>query len=230
MKALTVESEYGKELFVKMKKIRDAVKQRIKKSQRTQKDQYDKHVKESKIRIGDLVMLKVEASFKLDRTFRGPYRVHAVTSTCACIQPINSPDAEKIYVSLQRLSRCHGTMLDNVTPWLGHGKTRKRRQIRPRQVTDSNNEVKRDRQVVSTCEQDSPMTRSGRRVKKPARYRVNSTSCPEGSASQQGGSCKGRARDKQSVEREHVRTGVWIEECEHEATDWKVYSVSIAVN
>ena len=37
-------------------------------------------------------MLKVDAKFKLDRSYRGPYRVHNVTSTCACIQLINSPD------------------------------------------------------------------------------------------------------------------------------------------
>ena len=53
------------------------------------------------IKVGDLVMLKVDAKFKLDRSFHGPYRVHNVTSTCACIQPINSPDKEKIFVSLQ---------------------------------------------------------------------------------------------------------------------------------
>ena len=87
VKSLTIESEYGRELFQEMKRIRDVVKQRIKKSQKAQKDQYDKHVKESKIKTGDLVMLKVEPTFKLDRTFRGPYRVHDVTPTCASIQP-----------------------------------------------------------------------------------------------------------------------------------------------
>lgn len=42
------------------------MKQRIKKAQKSQKDQYDRNVRESKIRVGDLVMLKVEPTFKLD--------------------------------------------------------------------------------------------------------------------------------------------------------------------
>ena len=68
--------------------------------------------------MGDLVMLKVETTFKLDRTFHGPYRIHNVTSTCASIQPINSPNEETIFVSLQYLSCCHGSMLGNIKPWL----------------------------------------------------------------------------------------------------------------
>ena len=59
VKSLTVESEYGRELFQEMKRIRQVVQQRIQKVQKSQKDQYYKHVKESKIEVGDLVMLKV---------------------------------------------------------------------------------------------------------------------------------------------------------------------------
>ena len=65
-----------------------------------------KRTKESKIREGDLVTY-VKSRPKL-RTFRGPYQVHAVTSTSARIQPINKPDAMVNCVSLQRLSRCAG--------------------------------------------------------------------------------------------------------------------------
>ena len=36
------------------------------------------------------------------------------------------------------------------------------------------------------------VTRSSRRVRKPARYRTHLCSCPEGLAFQQGGSCKAR--------------------------------------
>ena len=43
---------------------------------------------------GDLVMLTVDPKFKLDLAFHGPYRVHQVTSTRACIQPVNQPDKE----------------------------------------------------------------------------------------------------------------------------------------
>ena len=74
-------------------------------------------------------MLKVDPKFKLDRTFRGPYHVHGVTSTSARIQPINNPDAEVICVSLQHLSRCTGQSLDLVKPWLGHGRVRRRQKL-----------------------------------------------------------------------------------------------------
>ena len=46
-------------------------------------------MEESKISTGELVMLKVDPKFKLDRQFRGPYCVHNVTETCAYVQPIN---------------------------------------------------------------------------------------------------------------------------------------------
>ena len=75
-------------------------------------------------------MLKVEPRFKLDRPFHGPYRVHRVTSTCAHIKLINQPDDELITVSLQRLSRCWNQDIRNIAPWIGHGRTRKRRTIR----------------------------------------------------------------------------------------------------
>ena len=57
--------------FSRDKQVILFVWQRIKKAQRSQKNQYDKHVKEFKIEVSDLVMLKVEPTF---RTFCG-YRV-----------------------------------------------------------------------------------------------------------------------------------------------------------
>jgi len=84
-KAVTLESEYGKEPFKGLKQVRALAKQSIAKAQNVQKQQYYKRVKESKISIGELVMLKVDPKFKLDRYFRGPYRVHNVTAMCAYV-------------------------------------------------------------------------------------------------------------------------------------------------
>ena len=125
--AVVTESEYERELrlFQELKRIREIPRQHIKKVLHSQKEQYDKHSKEPVIKVGDLVMLKVDAKFKLDCSFHGPYRVHNVTPTCACILTINSPDKEKIFVSLQRLSCCNSVELGNAKPWLGHGKARK---------------------------------------------------------------------------------------------------------
>lgn len=68
-------------------------------------------------------MFKVKPRFKFDCIFRGPYHVTGVTSSCATIVPINTPDGEVINVSLQKLSRCRGEHLDSARPWMGHGKT-----------------------------------------------------------------------------------------------------------
>ena len=50
-------------------------------------------------------MLKVEPHFKLNRLFRGQYRVHTVMCTCIHINVINQLDAELITVTLQRQSQ-----------------------------------------------------------------------------------------------------------------------------
>jgi len=121
----TVESDYGRELFQELKKVRNLARQNIRKAQSSQKRQYDKRTKEPVIKVGDLVMLEVDSKFK---AFRGPHRVHKVTSTCACIQPNNRTDQEQIFVSLQRLSKCEETLLKDVQPWLGHGQTSRHHQ------------------------------------------------------------------------------------------------------
>ena len=113
----TVETDYGRELFKELGQAWQLARQTIVRAQSSQKSQYDKTTTSNlKIQEGDLVMLKVEPCFKLDRPFRGPYRVHRVTSTCAHIQLINQPDAELITVSLQRVSRCKSQNISTVKP------------------------------------------------------------------------------------------------------------------
>ena len=63
----------------------------IKKALKQQKSSYDKFAREPTIKVNDLIMLKVEPCFKLDRLYRGPYRVIQVTSTSLAIQPIHNP-------------------------------------------------------------------------------------------------------------------------------------------
>ena len=155
-----------------------------------QKDHYDKYVKDSQIEVDDLVMLKVEPVFKLDRTFCGPYRVHNVTSTCAGIQPINSPNEETIFVSLQRLSRCHASTLENIKPWLGHGKKRRCHRVRPR--ADANEPV-----TVPRTDTNESVTRSGQVVRKPLCYRVGYSKYPDGIAFQQGEVVKNMIQERQ---------------------------------
>lgn len=189
VRAPTIESDYARELFTELKAARQLAKQSITKAQRTQKAMYDRKATDDiRIKEGDLVMLKVEPRFKLDRTFRGPYRVYTVTATCAQIRPIHKPDDDLITVSLQRLSRCRSEQLSEVKPWMGHGKTRKRRQLRRNRQDDVSVQVSED--ATDSTTEDTKVTRQGRKVKKPRRYCLLMESCPQVSASQEGGSCK----------------------------------------
>ena len=54
---VTTKLEYGRELFQELKRARGIARQQ---AQISQNEQYDKHSKETKITVGDLVMFKVE--------------------------------------------------------------------------------------------------------------------------------------------------------------------------
>ena len=185
VKCLTIETEYARELFQELKRARQLAKKSIQSAQGNQKKQYDRRAKDSSIHAGDLVMLKVEPRFKLDRGYKGPYRVNEVTLTNATIQMMNDPSAEPIHVSLQRLSLCNGAFSSDTQPWRGHCKNRRRRQIRrpgncpPPDCTGQDVDAVVDNQQCTR-------TRTGRGVKKPARYCL----AMEGPASPGGGRCK----------------------------------------
>ena len=172
-----VESEYAKELAKELKQARALAQKNIQARQREQKKYYDRRSKIKDLKIGDLVMLKTQSRFRLDRSFKGPFVVQSVTSTNAVIKAKDIEDAEEINVSRQRLSICSDEMKHS-TPWIGHGnRLRKRRRIRKRKPPCE--------QQASACEEqeETPppktVTRSGRQVNKPSRYR--SVTVPESS-------------------------------------------------
>jgi len=181
MKHPTVESVYGRELFRELKQVREIARRNISRAQFGQKVQYDKSASEVKISEADLVMLKVEPRFKIDHTFRGPYHVTGVTSTCATIVPINTPDGEVINVSLQRLSRCKGERLSTAQPWMGHGRMHKRRQLRRNKKPQVDQKQGSKTGNVSANLSLGTTTRSGRQVKKPRRHCWRLNSFPEDS-------------------------------------------------
>ena len=199
----TIETEYGRELFQELKKARQLAKKHIQKAQGNQKKQYDRRAQDSNIHVGDLVMLKVEPRFKLDRGFKGPFRVNEVTPTNGTIQMMNDPRAEPIVVSLQRLSLCNGSFSSGTQPWRGHFKSRRRRLIR--RTTQSGNKTQDDTQDgnVAGNSQEVTRTRRGRTVRKPARYCL----AVEGPASQGEGRCKGTdyEMDHETEKRESAR-------------------------
>jgi len=80
---MAVESVYGRELFQELKKVRELVRKNIKRVQGSL----------NQGSLKDLVMLNVDPKFKQgDCAFHGLYRVHQITYTCACIQPVNRPE------------------------------------------------------------------------------------------------------------------------------------------
>ena len=171
-----LETDYAKELFAETKRARQLAKQCIGRAQKAQKHQYDKHSTIPAIIEGDLVMLRVEPKFKLDRTYRGPYRVTGVTPTNVLIRPMNDPNGEILDVSIQRVSKCK-EQLSTSTPWMGHGRGRRRRQIKKAvviQPVDDTSIASNKNSVVNTPEETR--TRSGRRVRQPSRFRDDD--CP----------------------------------------------------
>ena len=80
-----------------------------------------------KLKVGDLVILKTEPRFCLDRSYKGPFVIRSLSSTNADIKLKDDPTAEIMNVLRQRLSLCSLNKAQAI-PWVGHaGKLRKRR-------------------------------------------------------------------------------------------------------
>ena len=119
-----------------------------------------------------------------------------VTSTCATIVPINMPDGEMINASLQRLSRCKGEHLSTVKPWMGHGRMHKRRQLRRNKEPPVDHEQPEQNEHASDESASRTATRSGRQVKRPARYCRRLNSFPKGQLLKRG-EVVGKSREQQ---------------------------------
>ena len=172
-----VATEYAKKLCKDLKATRELTGKGIKKAQIGQKTQYDKGVREFDLQKGDLVMLKVQPRFKLDRPYRGPFEVQSLSSTNAVIKLVNDKNAELWNVSRQRLSKCHPGMESVQQPWVGHSKRlRCRRVLKYIKGVGSNNNqpAKRSQSKGATAsseKQQIPQTMtktcSGRVVRMP---------------------------------------------------------------
>ena len=80
-----LETEFGRELARELRRARELARKNIQSAQKTQKQYYDRGVKEVELQVGDLVMLKVEPRFRLDRAYKGPFKIKSLTSTNAVI-------------------------------------------------------------------------------------------------------------------------------------------------
>ena len=192
-----VESDYGKALARELKEPRTVAKKNVEAAQRRQKSYYDRGTKDSGLKAGDLVMLKVQPKYKLDRRYKGPFVIKSLTDTNAVIQGKGDPSSEELNVSIQRLSKC-GKAMSNARPWLGQsGKLRKQRAVRKPVVSEE-----------TTRSQDSPppsptvTTRCGRQVRRPPRFSVITHHTPEGLSFKGGGSCETGRKSHEAESRE----------------------------
>jgi hypothetical protein len=83
---------------------------KIKYNQEEYKEAYDKKAKDHDLKIGDLVYLhkpepKKGISVKLQRPYKGPYRVCGFTATNVRLQPVNNKNAEIIVVHANRCKK-----------------------------------------------------------------------------------------------------------------------------
>jgi len=198
-----LETDFGRELARELKHARELAKKNIQSAQKTQKQCYDRGVKEVGLQVGDLVMLKVEPRFRLDRTYKGLFKIKSLTSTNAVIALKDNDNVDAMNVSRQRLSKCRPEMLQ-ATPWVGHsGRLNKRKQVKRKQQR-----ITQEKPVVSLPEAMSDLsdstqlttTRSGRRVKPLARFQMILR--PRGSVRKEGGSCRAHSDNEYLEQRQ----------------------------
>ena len=113
-----VKTDYGVALETDLKYARSLAKKNLEASQKQQKKYYDKKAKDRDLKIGDLVMFKVQPNFKLDKHFQGPFVLVSLTATNAVIQAQGDKSGESMNVSRQRLSKCN-QRLGKARPLLG---------------------------------------------------------------------------------------------------------------
>jgi len=174
-----IETEFGKELARELKSARELAKKTIQSAQWIQKQYYDRGVRDVELQVGDLLMLKVEPRFRLDRAYNGSFQIKSLTSTNAVIELRNDNNADAMNVSRQRLSKCNPEMA-KATPWVGHsGRLYKRRQVRREpQVMAKQGGTINDLPATVTSALSHPVsatTRSGHQVKLPVRFREQRT-------------------------------------------------------
>ena len=109
--------DYRTELVTKLSSAWTMAQEKIGKARQAQKEQYDRKAKESKLSVGDRVMVhkpgEVQGpAWKLARPFHGLYRVVALTPSNAEVVLVDQPKEPSIFVSLSRIRLCRYYIMD----------------------------------------------------------------------------------------------------------------------
>ena len=131
--------DYKTAMTIALSEAWKTAQENIKSAQEKQKRNYDRHSKESHYEVGDRVMVYMPnavrgKAWKLARPFYGPYRVMATTPTNLEVKPVDKPEAEAIFVSLDRIRPCYPELPD--VSWCGNTK-RKQSKRKPRAKEDT---------------------------------------------------------------------------------------------
>ena len=123
--------DYRAELVAHMSDAWALAHQNIKLLQVKQKTQYDKHSKETKLKVGDRVMVYMPGEvkgkvWKFARPYHGPYRLLSLTPTNAEVRLVDHPSEKSKFVPLDCVRSCYSEMTDTV--WTGH---RLKRRFKP---------------------------------------------------------------------------------------------------
>ena len=149
--------DYRAELVAHLSDAWALAHQNIKLAQVKQKTQYDKHSKETKLRVGDRVMVYMPGevkgkAWKFARPYYGPYRLLSITPTNAEVRLVDRPDEKSKFVPLDCVRSCYPEMTDSV--WTGHH-SKRRCKPTPRAAKQARAANCRDAQI-----RGGPVTRS----------------------------------------------------------------------
>ena len=129
--------DYKTDLVTNLTEAWQLARQNIKQAQRKQKQQYDRHSKIPKFRVGERVFVympnaKQGKNWKFAKPFHGPFRILALTHTNASVRRVDKPQEHPIFVSLDRVRHSPEELPSGET-WFGEtwfGTTKKRRRNR----------------------------------------------------------------------------------------------------
>ena len=120
--------DYKSRMLVDMLNAWKLAQENVRKAQRKQKRQHDKHAMDFKFRVGDCVFVLMPAirsgpAYKLCRPYGGPYRVISTYLNGVELQSVQQPKAKPIRVALNRVRRCPVPLVDGeeVTVEQGNG-------------------------------------------------------------------------------------------------------------
>ena len=120
--------DYKTAMTIALSEAWKTAQENIRSAQEKQKRNYDRYSKERPYEIGDRVMVYMPGAvkgkaWKFARPliyFYGSYRVLATTPTNLEVKPVDKPDAELIFVSLNRIRPCYPELPDIF--WCGDAK------------------------------------------------------------------------------------------------------------